>query len=176
MDDYNSRIRRSQAVAEREFLEARLRDARAELRIAEDSLLAFLRENRRVENSPQLTFERDRLQSRVSLRQQVYETLFQAFEQSRIEEVRDTPVITVVERPIRPAQADPLHLPVLAAVGLLLGAIVASLVTAGLEYAALARERRPDEWSELMRLRERIAEEVRSPLAGLLGHRRARDG
>jgi uncharacterized protein involved in exopolysaccharide biosynthesis len=33
--------------------------------------------------------------------------LAQAYEQARIEEVRDTPVITVIEAPMLPARPDP---------------------------------------------------------------------
>jgi uncharacterized protein involved in exopolysaccharide biosynthesis len=52
---------------------------------------AFLQANRQWANSPDLTFQHDRLERDIALRQQVYTTLVQSFEQARISEVRDTP-------------------------------------------------------------------------------------
>jgi uncharacterized protein involved in exopolysaccharide biosynthesis len=108
LDTFNLRTRQTQASSERRFTEGRLAEARAELRGAENDLLAFLQSNRDFRSSPQLTFLYDRLTRDVTLKQQVYTTLAQAFEQARIDEVRDTPVITVVEDPMLPARADPM--------------------------------------------------------------------
>ncbi len=103
---FNLERRQSQAVAERSFVEERRRAARTELRAAEDRLEAFLRKNRQFASSPQLLFTHDRLQREVATQQQVYTSLAQGYEQARIEEVRNTPVITVVQDPILPTRAD----------------------------------------------------------------------
>ena len=66
----------------------------------------FLRDNRTFASSPQLMFENDRLQRDVAMRQQIMAGLTQAYEQARIDEVRNTPVITVVQRPEAPALPD----------------------------------------------------------------------
>ena len=107
LNRFNLVTRQSQAGEERRFTEARYEAARLSLREAENKLQQWLQENRQYSNSPQLTFERDRLQSQVSLRQQVFQTLAQQYEDARIKEVRDTPVITVIERPMLPARPDP---------------------------------------------------------------------
>ena len=99
VSDFNVGKRQTRATSERTFVTERLRIAQAELQSAEAALESFLQGNRRYEDSPQLVVEYGRLQRRVELRQQVANTLAQAFEQSRIEEVRNTPVITVIERP-----------------------------------------------------------------------------
>lgn len=99
VSDFNVAKRQTRAASERAFVAERLRLAQAELESAESDLGAFLRANRRYQDAPQLNVEFGRLQRRVELRQQVANTLAQAFEQSRIEEVRNTPVITVIERP-----------------------------------------------------------------------------
>jgi uncharacterized protein involved in exopolysaccharide biosynthesis len=103
---FNLENRRSQAGAERRFVEKRMVEARAESRVAEDRLQDFLRRNRDFRNSPDLAFQQERLARDATLKQQVYAQLAQSYEQSRIEEVRDTPVITVVEQPERPALPD----------------------------------------------------------------------
>lgn len=89
----------SQARAERAFTEQRLQVAERELSEAEGGLERFLRDNRTYQSSPRLTFEAARLQRRVDLRQQVYAQLAGAYEQARIQEIRNTPVITIVDPP-----------------------------------------------------------------------------
>ena len=107
LNRFNLVTRQSQAGEERRFTESRFEAAQVSLREAENKLQRFLQDNRQYSNSPQLTFERDRLQREVSLRQQVFQTLAQQYEDARIKEVRDTPVITVIERPVLPARPDP---------------------------------------------------------------------
>lgn len=103
---FNITRRRTQAGAERAFTERRRDEVQGELRDAEDRLQTFLQRNRDYRNSPQLTFEFERLSREVLLRQQIYAGLSQAHEQARIEEVRDTPVFTVLDRPRLPARPD----------------------------------------------------------------------
>ncbi|MDA1095664.1 MAG: Wzz/FepE/Etk N-terminal domain-containing protein [Chloroflexi bacterium] len=104
---FDVQTRQSQASAERAFAEERLGQLQGEIAIAEDSLKAFLVENRQFSNSPQLTFEHDRLQRHVVMRQELVTAMAQAYEQARIDEVRNTPVITVIDQPEPPALPDP---------------------------------------------------------------------
>lgn len=104
VNEFNLRRRQSQAGAERGFIELRMADSKNGLREAENSLQDFLQRNREYRNSPLLNFQYDRLSREVSLRQQVYTGLAQSYEQARIEEVRNTPVITTVEHPSLPAR------------------------------------------------------------------------
>jgi tyrosine-protein kinase Etk/Wzc len=102
VNQFNLETRKSQAAAERQFVEAQAAAAEVALREAEDRLQNFLQRNRETGGSPQLVFERDRLQRDVNLRQQLYSTLLQSREEAKIREVRDTPVITVIEPPRLP--------------------------------------------------------------------------
>lgn len=106
LERFNQGSRRSQASAERRFTERRFDEVRAELNTAEQRLVSFLERNRDFENSPLLRFENDRLQRDVQLKQQVFQTLSQAVEQARIDEVRDTPVLTIIEPPSPPPVRD----------------------------------------------------------------------
>lgn len=103
---FNLETRRSQAAAERVFIEARVDSAQAALLGAEASMESFLQANRRYEDSPELIFQQERLQREISLRQQVYTSLVQALDEARISEVRDTPVITVLQAPFLPPGPD----------------------------------------------------------------------
>jgi uncharacterized protein involved in exopolysaccharide biosynthesis len=87
---FNLGRRQSQAAAERVFVAGRLEEVKSDLKQAEDRLQTFLQRNRDYRNSPELSFQQDRLARDVSMQQQVYTSLSQSFEQARIEEVRDT--------------------------------------------------------------------------------------
>ena len=132
INDFNLSTRQSQAAAERRFVEGRLTQARTELFRAEDRMEDFLRTNRSYENSPQLLFEHERLQRDLGLRQQLYATLAQSYEQAKIDEIRNIPVLTVIQQPSIPAWPDSrrtlLKLGGALAVGLLLGVGLALLL------------------------------------------------
>ena len=152
LNEFNLQRRQSQARMEREFVEQRLGEARAELTVAEEKMRVFLEQNRSYASSAQLSFEAARLEREVALRQQVFTTLAQAYEQARIEEVRDSPVVTLVERPEGSVRlASP---PVLSnvGIGLLFGVIAALLWVAFEAYLGRQRELRPIEYRELLAL------------------------
>jgi uncharacterized protein involved in exopolysaccharide biosynthesis len=127
---FNLTTRQTQAGAERRFVQARLETARAELRDAEERLQTFLQRNREFRESPALVFQNDRLTREVDLRQQVVSSLVQSFEQSRIDEVRNTPVTTLVEPPDLPPQPDPRRLVLKALLGLTAGLLAGTFVAA----------------------------------------------
>ena len=105
VNEFNLQRRKSQAAAERDFVEQRLAEALGELHAAENRQEQFLQTNA-VVASPRLRLEGDRLSQEVATRRAVYTTLSQSYEQARIEAVRDTPVITVIEAPVVPAEPD----------------------------------------------------------------------
>jgi uncharacterized protein involved in exopolysaccharide biosynthesis len=118
--------RRTTARETREFIEQRLPDAETELADAESELQRFLERNREFRGSPQLEFARARLQRRVDLKQQILTTLRQNYEQVRIQEVNDTPVLTIVDAAIAPVKRSSPRRKLI--VGLVLGfAIVAGV-------------------------------------------------
>jgi uncharacterized protein involved in exopolysaccharide biosynthesis len=125
LDRYNQQGRQSQAASERRFTEHRLAEVRQELLEVEASLQSFLQRNRQFQSSPQLTFEHDRLMRELQLREQMFAALSEAYEQAKIEEVRDTPVITLVDGPVRPVRPDPRGLVRNGLVGLILGSLLA---------------------------------------------------
>ena len=125
---YNQRTRQGQAAAERKFVEGRLALAASDLRVAEDRLEAFLMTNRQFTSSPDLTFQRDRLQRDVTLKQQVFTSLTQSYEEVRIREVRDTPVITVIETPSVPTRPEPRGRLARVLLGLIVGALFGAFI------------------------------------------------
>ena len=154
---FNLETRQSQAAAERMFIEARVDSARAELRAAESDQQAFLESNRLWENAPLLRFRHDRLEREVLLRQSVLTTLVQSYEQARIAEVRDTPVITVLEGPFLPPGPDERRLVLGVALGIVLGGMVGIVLAFLIETfrrpvaGDQAREDFQESWNGLLR-------------------------
>lgn len=158
VNQFNLLRRQSQGRAEREFVEQRLALALGALTDAEDSLETFYRRNRRVADSPQLVAEEGRLQRRVTLRQQVYVALSQSYEAAKLEEVRNTPLITVIERPSGFLEATPRRLMLRCVGGLLAGSMVAAILLLTSEYLARRAQAGGDEYGEfLVELRRFLA-------------------
>jgi putative tyrosine kinase-like protein/subunit length determinant Wzz-like protein len=150
---FNVERRKSQAAAERQFVDGLASDAERALRVAEDGLQSFLQRNRAVGGSPQLVFERDRMQREVALRQQIYTSLLQNREEARIREVRDTPVITILEEPRLPVVPEPRKTVLKVFLGALGGALLGMLVTflgQGLAGARMAPNKEEREFFELL--------------------------
>jgi tyrosine-protein kinase Etk/Wzc len=140
LNDFNLQTRQSQAREERRFTEARLSDAKQALRASEDRLQMFYERNRQWQNSAQLTFEKDRIQRELDLQQQVVTSLAQAYEDSRIREVRATPVLTVLRAPTIPSMANPRGRMKRGVIGLVVGFVLGIIYALGAE--AISRRRR----------------------------------
>jgi len=147
INDFNQRMRQEQAGAERKFVETRLGIAGSDLRAAEDRLEDFLRTNRQFANSPDLSFQRDRLQRDVALKQQVFTTLTQSYEEVRIREVRDTPVITLVEEPSVPTLPEPSGRLLTVLLGLLFGGFL-GVASAAFSESVVRGRRAGDPYAE----------------------------
>jgi uncharacterized protein involved in exopolysaccharide biosynthesis len=161
-NSFNLRTRQSQGAAERRFTERRLNEVRDSVRAAEDRLQDFLQRNRDYRNSPPLMFEHERLTNQLNSIRAVQTTIAQAYEQAKIEEVRDTPLITVIEQPsvaMRPDTRGGLR-------KLLLASFFAALL--GLAITAfrsgLAGAERASEYQQFNELRQATVQDLRHPV------------
>ena len=148
INKFNLEKRQSKGAAERRFVQQRLAEAQVSLRKAEEALEEFQERNRRFGAAPDLKLAAARLERRVDLEQQVYLSLAQEFEKARIEEVRDIPVITVIDLPTGSARRSgslPRTLVFSAVPGLLLA--LAGVFAA--DYLQRLRRQRPHDFEEL---------------------------
>jgi uncharacterized protein involved in exopolysaccharide biosynthesis len=136
INQFNGERRRTRAKAEREFADQRQEEALKDLREAEGRLLAFITQNRDMSGAPGLLAQRERLQREVSVRQALYQSLRQSYDQARLEEVRNTPTITVVEEPQLPARPDSRKLIQKLALALLVGLLLGSFGALWQEHRA----------------------------------------
>ena len=163
LNTFNIETRKSRATQERQFTESRIIQVGAELRQAEDRLQGFLQRNRDYRNSPDLVFQQERLAREVAMRQQVFTTLAQAAEQAKIEEVRDTPVITIVDAPEAPVVPDPRGLAQTALLSVIGGAVLGTLLALMRESAAAGVAGRDRRWIEVTALARASIARVRRP-------------
>lgn len=103
LNEFNLERRQSQSHEQRRFTGDRLGASEEELRDAERAQLRFLQTNRQYIGSPLLEFQADQLERVVQVKQEVFLTLTKAHEEARIAEVRDTPVLTVIDPAVPPA-------------------------------------------------------------------------
>ena len=167
LDSFNLVRRQSQAAAERRFAGNRVDEARAALAESEARLQGFLQRNREYRNESTIAFERERLNRDVNMLQQVYTTLVLAFEQARLDEVRDTPLLNVIERPSVPVLPKSRRLALKLVVAAFLAVLFVIAIEAFRRYVASARSSYPEDFAEFDRLRS----ETKPSLRRILGQR-----
>lgn len=130
VNQFNDRARQTSAGAERRFVEGRIAVANDELRVAEGRLSHFVSTNRQLSgtNAPDLVVERGRLERDVALHQSVYMSLKQSYEDNKLREVWDTPVITIVQPPWASTSPTPRGRVFRLVMGLLLGTVAGAIV------------------------------------------------
>ena len=99
LDAHQRQYNKSRTSEARKFIEERINSTESELQIAEEKLKTFRDRNRRIENSPALLLEQQRLDREVAVLTGVYTTLKQQLETTKIEEVKDSEYVLVVDKP-----------------------------------------------------------------------------
>ncbi|WP_028567054.1 Wzz/FepE/Etk N-terminal domain-containing protein [Salisaeta longa] len=126
LDALRKRVRalRTQKVRENlQFIQQRFAEAQQELKAAENRLAEFLARNQRI-NSPQLEFQRDRLQRQVTFKEQLYSNLQAQLTQTRLDLQKQQPVITVVEEPSPPLERSAPKRTLIVLLSIILGGFV----------------------------------------------------
>jgi uncharacterized protein involved in exopolysaccharide biosynthesis len=157
LNDFNMEMRQVRAQEETRFIASRVEAARGELRTAEDAVQTFLNRNHQYRNAPALLFEFERLQRQMVIRQDVYTSLLRAHEQSRLDAIRDTPVLTLLDHPAGTAEPQSRGTVVRTLLAFMLGLTLAVLIAFGRELLLRSRENDPRSW-EL----ERVAHDAPS--------------
>lgn len=158
LERFNIETRKSSASERREFASREITRAQSELRDAEAAMRNFLEANRGGLDIPRLNFQRQQLQRRIDLLEESYGELARELQEAKIDEVRDTPVFTLVQRPTpAPYREFPKRVRMTLIGGILGGALAVfwlglrasgwtarTLDPAGYEQLRTAVHRRPD--------------------------------
>jgi uncharacterized protein involved in exopolysaccharide biosynthesis len=167
LNQFNLERRQSQSREQRRFTGERMAEAERDLRTAEGAHLAFLQRNRDFSSSPLLNFEAGRLARDVQVKQELFLTLTKAHTEARIAEVRDTPVLTVVDSAVAPFRRSRPKRTLGVMLALMLGAVAGS----GLAYAVDFRHRAvPEEHPDYLEMRHAWAQ-ARHEIRTALGRR-----
>ncbi len=95
-----------QSRKNREFIEERLSVAKSDLAKSEDELTDFRKQHTMVLEPPEIQLQRGRLMRNVEVNQEVYITLRQQYELARIEELKELPIINILDIPEPAADKD----------------------------------------------------------------------
>tara|TARA_B110000444_G_scaffold256960_1_gene294452 strand:- start:3972 stop:5030 length:1059 start_codon:yes stop_codon:yes gene_type:complete len=104
LDSYQKSFNRKKTSKARQFISERIIDIEKELLLSEEKLKEFIGGNRRIQNSPTLLLGQQRLQREVSVLTSVFTTLKQQLETTKIEEVKESDYIVVIDPPLVPDQ------------------------------------------------------------------------
>ncbi len=91
--------RESQARNERLSAESRLKELERRRTAVQDSLTTFYERNRAFENAPRLSFRERQLNRQLDFWQELVTSVAREGETARLDEVRDVPVLTLIESP-----------------------------------------------------------------------------
>jgi uncharacterized protein involved in exopolysaccharide biosynthesis len=174
MARFNEMRRHQSASAEREFTATQLAESDAQLRAAENRLKSFLELNRQYATSPTLSLEQERLQREVAMRQQLYTSTALAYQQVKVDELRDAPTISIIEPPEIPTTPNPRGLLKAIVLGTLVGLTLGALLAFLREYFANAQALTPDEGEEYRALKRALWQEIRAPFRALKRGRTAK--
>jgi uncharacterized protein involved in exopolysaccharide biosynthesis len=102
LDTHQRKYNKRKTSETKQFIQGRIVNTEKELNAAEESLKVFRDRNRRIENSPSLLLDQQRLGREVAVLTGVFTTLKQQFETTKIEEVKKSDYIVVVDPPELP--------------------------------------------------------------------------
>ena len=153
--DFNVHTRQSTAGERRRFIEGRVATAEQELRTGEGALRTFYERNRQWQSSPQLRFEEQRLNRQVTVQQDLYLILRREYETARIEEVNNTPVLTIIDHPSVPGRRlTPQRMATVLLVTLIVAILASALAILWQHHDDLIASGDP----EYLRLRQRLSD------------------
>ena len=104
LDTHQKSYNKTKTRDAKEFIQERIMDTEKELVAAEENLKVFRDRNRRIENSPALQLARQRLEREVAVLTGVFTTLKQQFETTKIEEVKESDYVVVLDSPEIPLE------------------------------------------------------------------------
>ena len=97
LDRFIRTKRTTNATEQRKWIEARLVEVKADLTRSENALKDFREKNRRVSDSPELLLAQERFVRELQINSTLYTELKKQFELVKIEEIKNIPIINVMD-------------------------------------------------------------------------------
>jgi uncharacterized protein involved in exopolysaccharide biosynthesis len=165
LNSFNLESRQSNAKQQRQFVEERVTRAQTDLRDSEEQLKEFLDRNRTWTGSPELAFRHERLQRQVVIKEEVYTTLQRLYEEARIQEVNDMPVVTVIDHAVAPEKRSAPRRKLNVLLAFVLASVLAVFAAFAAELSKQTRESDNGLYSEFSANWTAIKVDLRSLLA-----------
>ena len=119
--------------------------------------------------SPLLEYEAGRLERTVQLKQELFLTITKAYEEARITEVRDTPILTIIDRAVAPVRRSSPRRKLMVYFALGAGAVVASGMAYLLDFRNTVGAREEKEYRDLLEAWATARRQMREALRQMTG-------
>ena len=104
LDAHQRKYNKARTSNTKQFIKERIIDTEKELIASEEELKVFMDRNRRIENSPALQLAQQRLTREVTVLIGVFTTLKQQLETTKIEEVKESDYVIILDSPEVPLE------------------------------------------------------------------------
>ena len=148
LDAHQRKYNKAKTSDTKQFIEERIIDTEKELMAAEEDLKIFMDRNRRIENSPALQLEQQRLGREVTVLTGVFTTLKQQLETTKIEEVKESDYVVVLDPPEVPLQRSKPNKKLMVILAGILGIGFGIVLAFIWEYASNSDKEEKDKMSE----------------------------
>jgi uncharacterized protein involved in exopolysaccharide biosynthesis len=154
LNRFNLETRQTEARERRRFVGDRLREAQDSLARAERIQQDFLQANRGdLRGAPTLAAQYERIQRQIQTYQDLYTNFRREFETARVDEINDTPVITIIDTASVPLKKSSPHRLLTMVAGAMLGILFAIALLLVQAYLERLRRRRPGDYDQFQELR-----------------------
>tara|TARA_B100000315_G_scaffold25556_1_gene22081 strand:- start:2321 stop:3409 length:1089 start_codon:yes stop_codon:yes gene_type:complete len=168
LDEHQRKYKTAKVKETRLFIEGRIVEVQIELREAEEILKEFRDRNRQIQQSPTLLLAQQRLIREATVLTGVFTTLKQQLEMIKIEEVRESSVIQVIDPPEAPLFRNSPKRKRSVLLSLFLGFGVAVAGAFVREYANKSNEEEKGKFQEIIEL-------TKTNIIGLIQFRKKRE-
>lgn len=162
LNRFNLVTRRSQAGQRRRFIEKSLSESQDSLQAVDEAIRAFLTRNRQYRDSPSLAFEYERLQRTLSSYQQLNTGLRRDYDTARLDEVNDTPVLSMVDPPRVPTRKSSPNRTFAVLAGVAVGMMVVLMWAALRAFLGRMKLEQPTQFEAVTSLRQGTRTERRA--------------
>ena len=148
LDSHQRVYNKAKTSETKQFIEERIVDIEKELNEAEEALRDFTTHNRRIDNSPLLQLEQQRFAREVTVLIGVFTTLKQQLETTKIEEVKESDYVVVLDPPEVPLQRSKPNKKLMVILSGILGIGLGMVLAFMREFAANSEKEEKDKMTE----------------------------
>ena len=148
LDAHQRKYNKAKTSDTKQFIEERIIDIEKELMASEENLKVFMDRNRRIENSPALQLEQQRLGREVTVLTSVFTTLKQQLETTKIEEVKESDYVVVLDPPEMPLERSKPNKKLMVILSGILGIGLGLVLAFVREFSTNSKKEEKDKMSE----------------------------